>query len=197
MAIKYSGKTRQVCPFRSIVPKISCHGEWKTMKSWDFALEAGTELDYQWPLENFEEGQYLLEAYGPNGFFRSFKGEEGELSLEVNTTYDITDQKKPQLLVHLENHDNVKNVHCLLEDQAYGKEMNEFKIKAKSKKTVAIDTQKSFGWYDFALRIKNNNNFERRFAGRIETGLPSKTDPQMGNLRHLNVKNLYMLPFWF
>jgi phospholipase C len=45
-----------------------------------------------------------------------------------------------------------------------------------------LDTEKSFGWYDYALRIKGNELFERRLAGRIETGLPSKTDPQIGNL---------------
>jgi phospholipase C len=158
------------------------NGQWKSMKSWDFALEAGTELDYEWPLEKFENNQYHLEAYGPNGFFRSFKGEKGEIMLEVNTTYNISEPKNPQLIIHLENKDNSKTVHCLLEDQAYGKEMIAFSIKPKAKKTITLDTNKSFGWYDFSLKTKNDNNFERRFAGRIETGLPSKTDPQMGNL---------------
>ncbi len=157
-------------------------GQWKPMKSWDFALEAGTELDYQWPLDNFENAQYQLEAYGPNGFFRGFKGEKGELLLEATAVYDISDPKNPQIVIHLENQDNSKTVHCSLEDQAYGNEMTEFSIEAKGKKTVRFDTQKSYGWYDFALRIKNESTFERRFAGRIETGLPSKTDPQMGNL---------------
>ncbi|WP_373522381.1 phosphocholine-specific phospholipase C [Aquiflexum sp.] len=158
------------------------NGQWKSMKSWDFALEAGTELDYEWPLENFENDYYHLEAYGPNGFFRSFRGEKGELLLEVNTTYDISNPKKPLLLIHMENKDISKTVNCLLEDQAYGKEMKAFSIRSMAKKTITIETDKSYGWYDFSLKTKNDSNFERRFAGRIETGLASKTDPQMGDL---------------
>jgi phospholipase C len=69
-----------------------------------------------------------------------------------------------------------------LEDQAYGKPQSEIELKSMEEKTIALDTIKSFCWYDYALRIKGNNTFERRMAGRIETGLPSKTDPQMGNI---------------
>ena len=180
---KIFGEKTAGVPFQVYCPnKYLVKGEWETLKSWDFALEAGTELDYQWPLEYFVNNHYHLEAYGPNGFYSGFKGEKGELLLEVHTTYDTTDPKNPILLIHLENKENSKTIHCLLEDQAYGKELSAFSIKAKGKKTIITDTQKSFGWYDFTLRIKNNSNFERRFAGRIETGLPSKTDPQMGNL---------------
>jgi phospholipase C len=69
-----------------------------------------------------------------------------------------------------------------LEDQAYGKARTEINLNPNSEKTITLDTEKSFGWYDYALKIQNNESFERRLAGRIETGLPSKTDPQMGNL---------------
>ena len=179
---KLFGEKSAGVPFQVYCPKKYMEkGKWKSMKSWDFALEAGTELEYNWPLDNFESGQYHLEAYGPNGFFRGFKGEKGESLLQVRITYDISNLKKPLLLVHIENQDHSKSIPCFLEDQAYGLATKEFKIEAKGRKTIAIDTQKSFGWYDFKLG-NNNNNFERRFSGRIETGLASKTDPQMGNL---------------
>jgi phospholipase C len=45
---------------------------------------------------------------------------------------------------------------------------------------IGIPTNKSFGWYDFTIRIKGNSTFERRYAGRVETGAASKTDPFMG-----------------
>jgi phospholipase C len=46
--------------------------------------------------------------------------------------------------------------------------------------TIALDTGNSFGWYDFSVKIKGNTTFERRYAGRVETGAASKTDPLMG-----------------
>jgi phospholipase C len=41
---------------------------------------------------------------------------------------------------------------------------------------------KSFGWYDFSLKIKGNELFEKRYAGHVETGKPAKTDPFMGRV---------------
>ena len=32
-------------------------------------------------------------------------------------------------------------------------------------------------WYDFTLRVPQLPGFSRRFAGRMETGAPSTTDP--------------------
>ena len=47
---------------------------------------------------------------------------------------------------------------------------------------IFIDTSKSYGWYDFSIKIKGNTLFERRYAGRVETGAESKTDPFMGRI---------------
>ncbi len=177
----FGSKTAGV-PFQVYCPhKYLENGTWKTLKSWDFALEAGTDLDYKWPMENFENGLYHLDAYGPNGFFRGFKGHKDENTLFVKTRYDFTDPKKPLLLLQILNN-NAVGLICQLEDQAYGKDRSEIELKSKEERTVVLNTDKSFGWYDYALRIKENDSFERKFSGRIETGLPSKTDPQMGNL---------------
>ncbi|MEO5997775.1 MAG: hypothetical protein ABIN89_13620 [Chitinophagaceae bacterium] len=40
---------------------------------------------------------------------------------------------------------------------------------------------KSFGWYDFTIRIPGSANFERLYPGRVETGKDNYTDPLMGN----------------
>lgn len=178
---KFGSKTAGV-PFQVYCPdQYLENGSWKTMKSWDFALEAGTGLNYQWPMENFQNGIYHLDAYGPNGFYRGFKGQKEEQTLSLKTSYDFTDPKKPLLLLRIRN-DDTSGLTCLLEDQAYGRSQSEIVLKPMEVKSIALDTEKSFGWYDFALRIIGNKDFERRMAGRIETGLPSKTDPQMGNL---------------
>lgn len=175
---KSSGAPFQVyCPVQYLE-----NSNWKTLKSWHFALEAGTELDFLWPLENFRDEKYHLDAYGPNGFYRGFRGRRGEPALEVNARYEVSNPTNPLLVLEFSNPDTSKGLTCLLEDQAYGKAQREIFLNAGEKKTIQLDTQKSFGWYDFALRIEGNDQFERRWAGRIETGLPSKTDPQMGNL---------------
>ncbi|WP_113922965.1 phosphocholine-specific phospholipase C [Cognataquiflexum aquatile] len=180
---KVFGKKTAGVPFQVYAPtKYLENGKWMPMKVWSFALEPGTDLDYQWPLVNFENGHYHLDAYGPNGFYRSFKGIRNEPLVEVSATYDLKDPKNPKLILTINNHDKVKNLDLILEDQAYGKAQTEISLNPNSEKTITLETEKSFGWYDYALRIKGNELFERRLAGRIETGLPSKTDPQIGNL---------------
>jgi len=37
-----------------------------------------------------------------------------------------------------------------------------------------------YDWYDFTVSLENEPEFKRRFAGRIETGKDSYSDPFMG-----------------
>jgi len=48
--------------------------------------------------------------------------------------------------------------------------------------TIILNLQKSYGWYDFSIFVKGFPEFERRYAGHVETGNPSYTDPFMGRV---------------
>jgi len=45
--------------------------------------------------------------------------------------------------------------------------------------SIVMDLSKSFGWYDFSVRITGNTIFEKRYAGRVEIGKSSVSDPAM------------------
>ena len=45
---------------------------------------------------------------------------------------------------------------------------------------IILDLRKSFGWYDFTVKVGGNELFERRYAGHVETGERRFTDPFMG-----------------
>ncbi|MCH5684506.1 DUF756 domain-containing protein [Niabella sp. W65] len=67
-------------------------------------------------------------------------------------------------------------------DNAYDNPTQRPVITANQKdKTVLLNLKKSAGWYDFTVRFKNNNATVYRFAGHVETGESSITDPAMGN----------------
>jgi phospholipase C len=53
-------------------------------------------------------------------------------------------------------------------------------IDATASKEITLDMSKTFGWYDLSIKLKDSASFERRYAGRVETGSSSKTDPLMG-----------------
>jgi phospholipase C len=43
-----------------------------------------------------------------------------------------------------------------------------------------MDLKKSHHWYDFGMKVNGSQAFERRYAGHIETGRSSFSDPFMG-----------------
>jgi phospholipase C len=47
---------------------------------------------------------------------------------------------------------------------------------------MVLDLIKTYGWYDFTVKVKGNDSFEKRYAGRVETGKESFTDPMMGGV---------------
>ncbi|MEO8766215.1 MAG: phospholipase domain-containing protein, partial [Ginsengibacter sp.] len=40
-----------------------------------------------------------------------------------------------------------------------------------------IDLKKNHGWYDFTVKVSSFASFYSRYAGRVETGKESYTDP--------------------
>ncbi|HEX5553858.1 MAG TPA: phospholipase domain-containing protein, partial [Chitinophagaceae bacterium] len=48
--------------------------------------------------------------------------------------------------------------------------------------TIILDLKKSHGWYDFTIRVDGADAFERRYAGHVDTGQDSYSDPFMGKV---------------
>jgi phospholipase C len=68
-------------------------------------------------------------------------------------------------------------------DNAYQSKPIKHILKASAKGDVlVIDLQKSYGWYDFSVKVSGNHSFTKRYAGRVETGKASYTDPYMGRV---------------
>ncbi|MGI9583930.1 phosphocholine-specific phospholipase C [Chryseobacterium sp. RRHN12] len=112
-------------------------------------------------------GAYDYEIFGPNGFFRKFKGDnipETEVIL-TNTT------SKNQIELTIRTHQK-KNISIILED-LYRKTKKSIAVQ-KTEEKIIIDLDKYKGWYD--LKVKLNDHLWH-FAGRIETGKVSVSDP--------------------
>ncbi|MEQ9378001.1 MAG: phospholipase C, phosphocholine-specific [Imperialibacter sp.] len=149
------------------------------VKTWAFAVKAGDEIEYQWPLDNFEGGQYHLRVYGPNGFFREFVGNEGN-GIDVTCIPEMIGGKvNGKLKVSII--DRSKSALKLeLKDDKYQHVEEELKLKADGLESVTLNTASSKGWYDFSVTSPGDPNLKVRFAGRLETGADSISDPYMG-----------------
>jgi phospholipase C len=77
-------------------------------------------------------------------------------------------------------HDGQQGVDLTVKANAYldGKT---WPVKSAANETdVVLDMESVHGWYDFTVTLNSGSSFERRFAGRIETGKHGYSDPFMG-----------------
>lgn len=151
-------------------------------RSWNYAVIAGDELRDHWPLDAFLDENYHLRVYGPNGFYRSFKGNPGNPLLEISCTYQVDDWEKgtpaDKLLLKLINRDQV-DLEISIIDKGYGDQQRDLVLEKGNTATVIVDLRKNYNWYDLQVVCKGYESFAERFAGRVETGKNLKTDPQM------------------
>jgi phospholipase C len=121
--------------------------------------------------------------YGPNGFFREFGGNAKDPEIEVTCEYETGALNKNQLTGNVVlNITNLgkKDYNIEVTDNAYKGKAVSKKISASGKERIVLDLTKSFGWYDFSIRVSNNNAYIKRYAGKVETGKETHTDPYMG-----------------
>lgn len=156
-------------------------GQFEAVKTWAFAVKSGDELAFSWPLEEFENQTYHLRVYGPNGFFREFIGTASHEGLEVESK-QVVKNKKPSTVLELLLKNNSSNeIRLIAQDQVYDKFEKKISIAPNSQKTLAIDTGKSQGWYEVNV-FTSDKVFLQTFAGRLETGKESISDPLMGRV---------------
>ncbi|HCN51627.1 MAG TPA: phospholipase C, phosphocholine-specific [Chryseobacterium sp.] len=134
----------------------------------------GTDYHFSYALYSKQElshpvhsGEYDYEVFGPNGFFRKFKGNTVP-DLEVNLVNN-TAQHQIELIF---KNSQKKNSKLIMED-LYGKTQKTISLQ-KPEEKIILDLSKNKGWYD--IKILQEDHLWH-FAGRIETGKISVSDP--------------------
>ncbi|KQS30724.1 phosphocholine-specific phospholipase C [Dyadobacter sp. Leaf189] len=154
----------------------------ETLRSWDYSVSAGDSLADQYKISDFENGSYHLRVYGPNGFFREFTGDQNNPLLQVNCEYEARNSKLTgNVIISITNQDN-KAQAIELVDNSYKTGSRKKTIAAGGSTQFTFNLAKSFNWYDLSVKVKDSQTFEERFAGRVETGSVTKTDPLMGGV---------------
>ena len=180
---EFFGNSSAGSPFHIYAP-----GKYKDedVRAWAYAVAPGDDLKDSWYITDFENRIYHLRAYGPNGFYREFMGREHDPLIDVMVQYDRNDkQPTGKIVIQVTNREKGQQVISVV-DNSYKSAVKQQSLgtrdSADASQIILLDTDRSFGWYDFSVRIKDNSSFIRRYAGRVETGLTSKTDPLMGRV---------------
>ncbi len=153
-------------------------------KTWAYAVKAADKIEDEWGISDFKDEAYALCIDGPNGFFREFRGTKLDPKVRLTCTYEQSGLlKKPtgNLQLIIENEGNTA-VEIKLKDDPYQANNKSIKVAAKSQKIVTLNLQKSKGWYDFKLQLTGHGEFFQHYAGHVETGEDSISDPLMGGV---------------
>ncbi|WDF79638.1 phospholipase C, phosphocholine-specific [Mucilaginibacter sp. KACC 22773] len=147
------------------------------LRAWAYALTAGDSFADIWPLHEFENGEYHLRVYGPNGFYREYKGNAADPLLDVTCDY-----QQANIALKLANLSHDKAYSVQVTDHGYKTNNHKVVVNKKGQSTLVLDLSKSHGWYDFSIKVTGSHAFEKRYAGRVESGKHSFSDPLMGKM---------------
>jgi phospholipase C len=174
---KVHGKKAAGAPFNVYLRGTSGTG----MQAATYAVKAGDALHKQFPLSLFVNGKYSIEVHGPNGFYREFHGDSASRHLQVHTEYEtMATNLSGNMRVHLRNGSS-ELLAVAIHDNCYHMDAIVKTIAPARTESLVLPLQRSHGWYDFTVKVKGSDA-GARYAGRVETGKPSFTDPLMGGV---------------
>jgi phospholipase C len=157
----------ELLPFRPDVPDLGQTYLPDPPRGW---TDGHKHLTDTWPLTP----GYDLSVHGPNGFFRRFAG-GGPAVLDVEPSYGGY-----SVVLKLHNGSS-RRVEVTVQDR-YGSRPIRLSPRPYETERHAWSLVRTHGWYDLTVTIQGDGTFEYRYAGHLENGEDSISDPAMGGL---------------
>jgi phospholipase C len=143
---------------------------------WGYTVDpAKRVLSDRWSLTTGTE--YDLSVYGPNGFFRRAAG--GLSRTSANLAVQAVSELAGGILILIIQNVATTRTTITVADQ-YSKRQERFLLEPRSRIEVPVLLEGSFHWYDILITDSQDTSFVRHYAGHIENGFDSVTDPHIG-----------------
>lgn len=157
-----------------------------------FTVEAGRQLKDSWAPA--ASGAYDLWVLGPNGYHRHFTGNARRVAAAAQPNPDVRvsyERASGELIVDFSNSGSMACEFVLSANKYYATPAQRLRLAQGSTARIRLPLVQSAYWYDFSVRVTGQADYSRRFAGHLETGRPSISDPAMEGQALLNK---YQLP---
>jgi len=145
---------------------------------WTYTVGSQNRLDDTWPITAKQKTAYDLSVYGPNGFFRTFKGSFGGrhgANLVIRALYQVD---RPAIALDIHNRASSKSKVQIFD--AYAKQTVVRLLEPGERITHHWQLRDTYGWYDLTVKVESDSSFEQQLAGHVESGCDSATDPAIG-----------------
>jgi phospholipase C len=143
----------------------------------DYTVDVGTQLSDSWTLATgvASGATYDLTVTAPNGFLRRFTGSSAGAGQEVTARYE---GRRGNIHLSFENSGRTACTFTIM-DNSYGESPQSFEVAPGCTLRRDLSLEASHSWYDLTVTCSTDAAFMRRFAGHVETGLPSVSDPTL------------------
>ena len=147
-----------------------------------YTVSPGQKLADYWPLEEMKDGR-KFSVFGPNGYLAEFACDpsafsDGHAQPEVMLRFDSVAGNVHATLV------NTGAAPCMLTINNYYASVpaRDYQLVPGAKIQDFWVLNSSSGWFDLAVTQEGAPGFLRRFAGHVENGKPSVSDPGVAKM---------------
>jgi phospholipase C len=135
-----------------------------------YAVSAGDQLGDAWRAEG-EARHYDLTVYGAHGYLRQFRGDLANSVVEAKFSY-IPGHETASLSLSNPGTEPID----ITVTERYTSIRQDIVVPSGEVQQHEYHLESSFGWYDLSI-TSGEARYLRRFAGHVETGRPSTSDP--------------------
>ena len=143
---------------------------------WTYTVAPKDALADEWTFG--EQTAYDLSVYGPNGYFRAFKGTAARAGSGANLRVTSVYHSEPGITLEIHNRADAA-ARVRIADE-YGGQTSHHHLEPSGRLVWHWSLEASFGWYDFIVTVESDSTFLQRVAGHVETGRDSVSDPALG-----------------
>jgi phospholipase C len=144
-----------------------------------YAAAPGTHVEGTWNIADFPSGLYCLIVHGPNGFCREFRGTSAGPAPVLRMLAPKLGTAPAAAEVRVEISAGSEPLELTIHDHGYALGNATHHIAPGSSTVLKSATDFSGGWYDFTVECPALPGFSRRFAGKLECGVWTTSDPAM------------------
>jgi phospholipase C len=143
-----------------------------------YTVNVGTQLADTWAVAAEVGGNsatYDITVTAPGGFLRRFAGSNAGASQEVAACYEVVHGD-----IYLTFFNAGRTIsRFTVTDNSYGQAPQTFEVPPGGRLRRGLSLEGSHSWYDLVVTNDIDPAFIRRFAGHVETGQPSISDPTL------------------
>ncbi len=141
---------------------------------WWFTVEAGKSLRHRWDLAS--DGGYAFEVQGPNGWLRTFSGRVVGKGARPEVEFVA---RGDRCVLRMRNDGDTVCMLRVAPGQYDHGAARTHVLAPGAHVEDSRDIAASDHWYDLQVALEGDASFKRRFAGHVETGRASRSDPAL------------------